>query len=93
LYCYDYEGNLIWKKNFGVLKSVAYDYVAAEWEFASSPIIYNGVLIIQCDVLENSFLAAYDLEDWARNYGNNRDEYRDGVRQISIMTEIKYVSL
>jgi len=62
LYCYDYEGKLIWKKNFGVLKSVAFDYNAAEWEFASSPIIYKGVLIIQCDVLENSFLAAFNVK-------------------------------
>ena len=75
LYCYDYEGNLIWKKNFGVLKSVAYDYVAAEWEFASSPIIYNGVLIIQCDVLENSYLAAYDLKTGKELWKTNRDEY------------------
>jgi outer membrane protein assembly factor BamB len=75
LYCYDYNGNLIWKKNFGVLKSVAFDYPAAEWEFASSPIIYNGVLIIQCDVLENSFLAAYDLKTGKELWKTNRDEY------------------
>jgi outer membrane protein assembly factor BamB len=75
LYCYDYDGKLIWKKNFGVLKSVAYDYVAAEWEFASSPIIYNGVLIIQCDVLENSFLAAYDLKSGKELWKTKRDEY------------------
>jgi outer membrane protein assembly factor BamB len=75
LYCYDYNGNLIWKKNFGVLKSVAFDYPAAEWEFASSPIIYNGVLIIQCDVLENSFLAAFDLKSGKELWKTSRDEY------------------
>jgi outer membrane protein assembly factor BamB len=75
LYCYDYDGNLIWKKNFGVLKSVAWDYNAAEWEFASSPLIYNGVLIIQCDVLENSFLAAYDLKTGKELWKTTRDEY------------------
>ncbi len=75
LYCYDYDGKLIWKKNFGVLKSVAFDYIAAEWEFASSPIIYNGVLIIQCDVLENSFLAAYDLKTGKELWKTKRDEY------------------
>jgi outer membrane protein assembly factor BamB len=75
LYCYDYEGNLIWKKNFGLLKSVAFDYPAAEWEFASSPIIYNGVLIIQCDVLENSFLAAYDVKTGKELWKTKRDEY------------------
>lgn len=75
LYCYDYDGNLVWKKNFGVLKSVAWDYNAAEWEFASSPLIYNGVLIIQCDVLENSFLAAYDLKTGKELWKTIRDEY------------------
>ena len=75
LYCYNYEGKLIWKKNFGILKSVAYDYVEAEWEFASSPVIYNGVLIIQCDVLENSFLAAYDLKTGKELWKTKRDEY------------------
>jgi outer membrane protein assembly factor BamB len=74
LYCYDYNGNLIWKKNFGLLKSVAFDYPAAEWEFASSPIIYDGVLVIQCDVLENSFLAAYDLRSGKELWKTERDE-------------------
>jgi hypothetical protein len=32
------------EKEFGVLKSVAFDYPSAEWEFASSPIIFNGIL-------------------------------------------------
>ena len=75
LYCYDYEGRLIWKKSFGVLKSVAFDYVAAEWEFASSPIIYNGVVIVQCDVLENSFLAAFYLKTGNELWRTKRDEY------------------
>lgn len=75
LYCYDYEGKLIWKKNFGVLKSVAFDYNAAEWEFASSPVIYKGVLIIQCDVLENSFLAAFDVKTGKELWKTKRDEY------------------
>ena len=75
LYCYDYEGKLIWKKNFGVLKSVAFDYNAAEWEFASSPIIYKGVLIIQCDVLENSFLAAFNVKTGKELWKTKRDEY------------------
>jgi outer membrane protein assembly factor BamB len=77
LYCYDYDGNLVWKKNFGVLKAVAWDYNAAEWEFASSPLIYNGVLVIQCDVLENSFLAAFDLATGRQLWKTERDEYPD----------------
>lgn len=75
LYCYDYGGNLIWKKSFGLLKSVAFDYVAAEWEFASSPIIYDGVVLVQCDVLENSFVAAFDVKTGNELWKTKRDEY------------------
>ena len=75
LYCYDMDGNLIWKKNFGILKSVAFDLPAAEWEFASSPVIYNDVLIIQCDVLENSFLAAFELQSGKELWKVSRNDH------------------
>lgn len=75
LYCFDMTGNLLWQKNFGVLQSVFFVMKNAEWEFASSPIIHNGVLIIQCDVLENSFVAAYDLRTGNEKWKAARDEY------------------
>ena len=75
LYCYDMKGNLQWQKNFGVLKSVFFIMKNAEWEFASSPIIHNGVLIVQCDVLENSFVAAFDVKTGKELWKTTRDEY------------------
>jgi outer membrane protein assembly factor BamB len=75
LFCYDMNGNLLWEKNFGLLKSVFFMVKSAEWEFASSPIIYNGVLIIQCDVLENSFVAAYDVKTGKELWKTMRNEY------------------
>jgi outer membrane protein assembly factor BamB len=75
LYCYDFDGKLLWKKSFGVLKSVFFTMPKAEWEFASSPIIHKGVLIIQCDVLENSFVAAYDVKTGMELWKSERDEY------------------
>lgn len=75
LYCYDIKGKLLWQKNFGVLKSVFFSMENAEWEFASSPIIHNGKVIIQCDVLENSFLAAYDAKSGKELWKTERDEY------------------
>jgi len=75
LYCYDFEGGLVWKKNFGILKAAAFNFPAAEWEFGSSPIIYNGILVIQSDVLENSFLAAYDLKSGKELWKVKRDDY------------------
>ncbi len=75
LYCYDMKGNLQWKKDFGTLQSVFFLVPTAQWEFASSPLIYNDVLIIQCDVMKNSFLAAYDLATGKELWKKQRDEY------------------
>jgi len=75
LYCYDNDGKLLWQKNFGVLKSVFFTMHNAEWEFASSPIIHDGVVIIQCDVLENSFVAAFDVKTGKELWKSERDEY------------------
>lgn len=75
LYCYDMKGNLQWKKDLGVLKSVYFAMKNAEWEFASSPLIYEGKLIIQCDVLEDSFVAAYDVRTGKELWKTKRDEF------------------
>lgn len=75
MYCYDMNGKLQWQKDFGVLKSVFFMMKNAEWEFASSPIIYDGVVIVQCDVLENSFVVAYDVKTGKELWRTGRDEY------------------
>jgi outer membrane protein assembly factor BamB len=75
LYCYDIDGNLKWKKDFGILKSVFFTMESAEWEFASSPIIHNGIVIVQCDVLENSFVAAFEASTGRELWKQDRDEY------------------
>ncbi len=61
LYCYDMEGNLEWKRDFGVLKAAWYMMGQPDWGFASSPIIHENMVIVQCDVVGDSFLAALDL--------------------------------
>ncbi len=75
LYCYNMKGDLQWKKDFGTLQSVFFLVPTAQWEFASSPLIYNNVVIIQCDVMENSFLAAYDIKTGKELWKKDRDEY------------------
>ena len=54
LFCYDFSGNLLWKKDFGAYK------VLNGWGTGSSPIIYNGMVYIQDDNEENSFIAGLD---------------------------------
>jgi len=62
VYCYDYSGTLLWSRDFGVLMSSARGADWAEWEFATSPLLYGDKLIILADVKENSFIAALDVE-------------------------------
>ena len=75
LYCYDMDGNLQWEKDFGVLRSVFFVNEDAEWEFASSPLIHKGAVLIQCDVMENSFVSSYDVVSGKEIWKTARDEY------------------
>ena len=61
LYVYDLNGKLLWKKDLGVLDSGFFQVPAAQWGFASSPVIRNGRLLVQADVQKNSFLAAFEV--------------------------------
>jgi outer membrane protein assembly factor BamB len=63
LYCYDFDGTLLWKRDFGVLDSAFFQAPDAQWGFASSPIIHDGRVIVQADVLGESFLEALSIED------------------------------
>lgn len=75
LYCYNMKGELQWSKDFGLLRSVFFMVESAEWEFASSPLIHENVVIIQCDVMENSFLAAFDIKTGKELWKKERVEY------------------
>lgn len=61
LYCYTSDGQLKWSKDFGTLDSGFFMMPDAQWGFASSPVIFDDKVIVQCDVQEGSFVAALDL--------------------------------
>jgi outer membrane protein assembly factor BamB len=63
LYCYDMQGNPIWEKDLGVLDWGFYRARSAQWGGGSSPIIHKEMVILQCDVQKNSFIAAFNLKD------------------------------
>jgi outer membrane protein assembly factor BamB len=74
LYCYDLDGKLLWKKDLGLLDSGFYMVPEAQWGFASSPVIYQDRVIVQCDVQKNSFLAALDINSGEEIWRMSRDE-------------------
>lgn len=63
LYAYDMNGRLLWKKDLGVLDAGFFMVPEAQWETGSSPVLHNGVVIIQADVQKDSFLAAFDARN------------------------------
>jgi len=74
LYCYDFDGTLLWKKDLGTVGHFSYG-------FASSPIIYRDAVIIQSDTNSDrrqerpaSFIAAFDLADGRERWRTLRDE-------------------
>ncbi len=63
LYCYDFDGKLVWKKSFGRMNAGPYDQPEIEWGYASSPIIHEDRVIVQGDIVGGEgFLASLDLE-------------------------------
>jgi len=63
LFCFDMEGQHVWKKDLGPMDSGYFQVPSAQWGFASSPVIQDGKVVVLCDVQTNSFLAAFDLAD------------------------------
>ncbi len=63
LFCFDFDGKLLWKKDLGPMDSGYFAVPSAQWGFASSPVIYDDRVIVQCDVLTKPFIAAFTLKD------------------------------
>jgi outer membrane protein assembly factor BamB len=62
LHAYDFNGGKRWSVDLGRVDMGAYDIPSYEWGPASSPIIWNGLVIVQCDTQADSFLLALDAE-------------------------------
>lgn len=74
VYAYDVEGNFRWKVDLGRLDVGAYDVPEVEWGTASSPILWNDLVILQCDTQTDSFLLALDLATGQTVWKTDRQE-------------------
>ena len=74
LYCFDLDGKLLWKQDLGVLDGGWTADPGFHWGFGSSPIIYKHLAIVQCDTQNQSFIAAYNLENGKRVWQTPREE-------------------
>ena len=75
LYAYDLEtGRELWTVDLGLLESGFFRVPAALWGFAASPIISDDLVVIQADVLDGSFLAAFDVATGDERWRVDRDD-------------------
>jgi outer membrane protein assembly factor BamB len=74
LYAYDMNGALLWKQDLGVLDPGYYEQPDLSWGFASSPIIHQGLVILQCDKQKDSFIVAFNVTDGKRVWLTKRDD-------------------
>lgn len=95
LYCYDFNGNLIWEKDMGLLNPGWANTPGIEWGYSSSPVIFKNRIIVQCDIPKTPFIAALDLatgnEIWRTSRGDEAQTYstpaiysKDGKTQIVV---------
>jgi outer membrane protein assembly factor BamB len=69
----DLEGRVLWKRDLGPLRAGAFNDPTLEWGFASSPVIHGESVILQVDVHEGPYLAAWDLATGAERWRTARD--------------------
>jgi outer membrane protein assembly factor BamB len=74
VYAYDLDGTLRWKVDLGRVDMGAYDIPTFEWGPASSPIIWNGLVILQCDTQADSFVLALNAETGETAWKTERNE-------------------
>jgi len=74
LYAFDLDGTPLWEKDLGRIDAGAYDLPEYEWGTASSPIVHDGLVIVQCDQQRGSFVVALDALTGAERWRTPRDE-------------------
>lgn len=74
VHAYDLSGRFLWKVDLGRIDLGAYDIPTVEWGPASSPIIWNDLVILQCDTQADSFLLALDATTGKTVWRTDRDE-------------------
>jgi outer membrane protein assembly factor BamB len=74
LYCYTFDGQLKWRRDLGTLDSSWFFDPEYQWGFGSSPVLWRGLVFVQCDVGKGSFLAALRVEDGKDAWRTEREE-------------------
>lgn len=74
LFCFDLTGALRWRKDLGKMDAGPWNEPSLQWSFAGSPLLHDGKVIVQCDVLSEQFLAVFDVRDGRELWRTPRQE-------------------
>ena len=74
LVVYTIEGKELWRKDLGVLNAGWFYDPDYEWGYGSSPILHNNLVIVQCDLQKNSYIAAFNVKSGQQVWLTQRDE-------------------
>jgi outer membrane protein assembly factor BamB len=74
VHAFDVNGEPLWRVDLGRVDMGAYDVPDYEWGPASSPILWNGLVILQCDTQADSFVLALDARTGETVWMTMRDE-------------------
>lgn len=72
IYSYSLDGKLLWSKDLGVFDIGPQGY-DLQWGTASSPVLYQEKVLVQCDQKKGSFLVALDAATGGELWRANRD--------------------
>ena len=72
VYCYDLDGNLEWKKDLGTFDAGPAGYPLV-WGTASSPVLFEDKVVLQCDQKQGSFLVLLSAKDGSELWRTSRE--------------------
>ncbi|MDX1643377.1 MAG: PQQ-binding-like beta-propeller repeat protein [Thermoanaerobaculia bacterium] len=62
LACLGTDGSIHWKHELGGLNAGGFNDPGLQWGFAASPILHDGKVILQVDIHDGPYIAAWELE-------------------------------
>jgi PQQ-like domain len=74
LFAYDFDGKQLWRQDLGVLNAGWFYDPDYEWGIGSSPIIWKNLVIVQCDIQKNSYVAAFEVATGKQAWRTPREE-------------------
>jgi outer membrane protein assembly factor BamB len=86
VFAYNLDGTLRWSVDLGRVDMGAYDIPTFEWGPASSPIIWNDLVILQVDTQADSFVLALDIATGRTVWKTERDELPSWGTPTVVMT-------